>query len=80
MEMDGDLIVVRIAIAASTLLDGGNLGIQSFRDSVGETMGKVGQHIRQVARDQLGGVDNRRQAAVRRSVVLSRAHAHTQGR
>ena len=36
MEIDGDLEVVRIAIAASALLDGGDLGIQSFRDSVGD--------------------------------------------
>ena len=32
-------------------------------------MGKVGQHIWQVASDQLGGVDHRRQAAVRRPEV-----------
>lgn len=65
METDGDLELVRIAIDASALLDGGNLGVQSLRDSGGDTMGKVGQHIRHVASDQLGGVDHRRQTAVR---------------
>ena len=69
MEIDGDLEVVRIAITASALLDGSDLGIQSFRDGVGDAMGKVGQHIWQVASDQLGGVDHRRQAAVRRPEV-----------
>jgi hypothetical protein len=41
MEIDGDLEVVRIAIAASAFLDGGNLGVQSLRDSVGDSMGKA---------------------------------------
>lgn len=56
MEIDGDLEVVRIAIAADALLDGSDLGIQSFCDGVGDTMGKAGQHVGQVAGDQFGSV------------------------
>lgn len=38
METYGDLEVVWIAIAASMLLDGSYLGVQSFGDSVGDAM------------------------------------------
>ena len=41
MEVDGDLEVVRIAIATGALLDGGDLGVQSFGDGVGDAMLKV---------------------------------------
>jgi len=46
MEIDGDLEMVRIAIATGALLDDGNLGTQAFGDGVGDVMREVGQHIR----------------------------------
>jgi hypothetical protein len=41
MEIDGDLEVVWVAVAASALLDGSNLGIQSFRDSIGDVFALI---------------------------------------
>ena len=54
MKVDGDLEMVRIAKAAGALLEGGNLGVQSFRDGVGDAMREVGRHVRQMTGDQLG--------------------------
>lgn len=41
MEIDGELEVVRIAVVTSAFLDGSNLRVQSFCNSVGDPMGKV---------------------------------------
>ena len=45
MEIDGDLEVIRIAIAAGALLDGGDLRVQALGDGVGDAMREVGQHV-----------------------------------
>ena len=65
MEIDGDLEMLRVAIATGTFLDRGDLGIQSLGNGVGNAMREIRQHIRQVTCDQLGGGDHRRQVAVR---------------
>lgn len=69
MEIDGDLERVEIARTTGALLDGGDLEVQSFCDSVSDAMGKVGQHIRQMTGDKLGRGDHGLQAAVRRPEV-----------
>src|SRR5438552_4227015 len=56
--------MVAVTVAASTLLDGGDLGIQAFGNGVGNAMREVSQNVGQVARDELGNRDDRRQAAV----------------
>jgi hypothetical protein len=42
MEIDGDLEVVGIAIAAGAFLDGGDLGIETLGNGVGDAMREVG--------------------------------------
>ena len=69
MEIDGDLEMVRVAIATGPLLDGGDLRVQTFSNSVGDAMLKVGQHIGQMSGNQLGGLDHGRQAAVGRPEI-----------
>lgn len=69
MEIDGDLEIVRVAIATGPLLDGSDLGVQAFSDSVGDAMLKVGQHIGQMSGNQLGGLDHGHQAAVGRPEI-----------
>lgn len=65
MEIDGDLEMARIAVAASTLLGGSDLEVQPLRNGVRDAMLGGGQHIRRVASAQFGGVDHRRRAAMR---------------
>lgn len=47
MEIDGDLELLRVAIATGTFLDRGDLGIQSLGNGVGNAMREIGKHIRQ---------------------------------
>lgn len=53
MEIGGDLEVVWVAIAASPLLDGGDLGVQAFGNGVGDAMREVGQHVGKMTGDQM---------------------------
>ena len=69
MEIDGDLEIVRIAIATGALLNGSDLGVQPFGDGVGYAMREIGEDIRQMPLDQLCNVDHGRQAAVRRPEI-----------
>ena len=48
MEIDGDLEVVQVAIAAGALLDRGDLGVQSLGNGIGNAMREVSQDVRQM--------------------------------
>ena len=76
MEIDGDLEVVRVAIAAGALLHRGDLGVQSLGNGIGNAMREVSQDVRQMTGDQLGGRDHRRQATMRRPEVPSLPELH----
>src|SRR5690348_2474282 len=65
MEINGDLEMVRVAVATGALLYGRNLGVQAFGHSVGDAMIEKGHHIGQVTSEQLGCLDDGRNAAMR---------------
>ena len=65
MEIDGDLEMVRVAVATGALLYGRNLGVQAFGHSVGDAMIEKGHHIGQVTSEQLGCLDHGGNAAMR---------------
>src|SRR3989304_5846957 len=69
MEIDGDFEMVTVAEPASTLLDRGDLGIQSFGHGVSNAMLEIGQHIGQVSGNELGDIDHGLQATVRRPEI-----------
>src|SRR3989338_10527534 len=66
MEVDGDLEMVSIPEPTGAFLYGCNFGVQSLRHGVGYAMLEIGQHIRQVPRNQFRSLDHGGQAAVRR--------------
>src|SRR5262245_26341505 len=63
VEVDRGLEVLPVAIAIGALLDRLDLGVQPLTDSVGNPMAEVGQDVRQVAPQETGDLDDRRQAA-----------------
>jgi len=65
MEVDGDLEMVRVAVATGALLDGCDHGVQALRHSVSDAMIEIRHYIGQVASDQLGRLDHGRNPAVR---------------
>ena len=65
MEVHGGLEVIGIAEATGSLLDRGDLGVQALGHGVGDAVAEVGHDVAQVSGDHLGGLDDRRQAAVR---------------
>jgi len=64
MEVDGDLEVLGIAVAAGALLHGRDLRVQALGDRIADAVAEVGQHVGQVPGNGLGRVDHGRQAAV----------------
>ncbi len=69
MEINGNLEVVRVAIATSALLDSSDLGIESFRNSVGDAMLKISQHIGQMPCNQFGRLDHGCELSMNRPVI-----------
>src|SRR4051794_29993770 len=65
MEIDGDLEMVGVAVAAGALLYGRDLGVQALCHSVSDAMIEIGHHIGQVTSDQLGCLDHGRKPAMR---------------
>lgn len=56
--MDGDFAMVAIAASAGAFLHAGGLRVQAFGNGDDDAMRKVGQEVRQVPGDELGGRDD----------------------
>src|SRR6266852_5977054 len=56
VEVDGGLEVLAIAEPVGALLDRLDLGVEAFAHGVGDPVGEVGHHVRQVALDQASGL------------------------
>src|SRR6266545_490388 len=69
VEVDGRLEVLSVAEAVGHFLDGLNLRVEALTDRVRDAVSEECQDVREMALDQAGGPDHRRQARVGRPEV-----------